>query len=77
MMKTHMEPAKTMARARMVVDAVELRVDPLFQPAGSTEVSNTTVEGVEVGMGDGEELGGGCTAEVLAVELPEHCGKTC
>ena len=69
-MKTHMEQAKTMARARMVVDAVlELRLVEPFQPAGSTDVSNWTAVGVEVGKDDGEVVGWGCAADVLAVEL--------
>jgi hypothetical protein len=54
-MNIHIDPAKTIARARIVVDAVfwpELLVD--IQPAGSTDESSTTGVGVTLSMLDCE-----------------------
>lgn len=53
-MKTHIEPAKTIARARMMVDSVlELGEVASFQPAGRADVSNAAVVEVEVEVGMG------------------------
>ena len=50
MTKRHIEPAKKIARAKMMVDSVlDFWVVMLFQPAGSTDVSKLLVEGVDVG----------------------------
>lgn len=65
-----------MARARMmVVSVVELRLDPLSQPAGSADVSNCIGEGVGAEVGVEEVLGCEGMSEVLVVELEQHWGK--
>lgn len=70
-MKTHIEPASAMARARMVVDLVaEDVLDALSQPAGSTEVSNSVEMNGEVGMGGWDELV--CVGRELEVESEQH-----